>query len=282
MALTFYFGSGSPFAWKVWLTLEHKGIAYTPKRLSFDNDYTKSPEFLKINPRGRVPAIVDDGFALYDRTRSAKLETVPAKPLLPKDPKGRALVRRLIGGGEDGHSRGLDLMSVALRIAGRDQADRRSENKLREELAYWQGYLKGDFFAGRSTSPTSRSIPICACRCQWRSAPGLGLKREDLPANIAAWMSGSRPALLRKRSRRTGRDGRSGQVSHGPAQAALFLPPKLCNMPPLSRGWADSTRPAVENRPIAGENCKLGRTEGASLKACLQGVIRTFEPGERA
>src|SRR5206468_5168895 len=46
MALTFYFGSGSPFAWKVWLVLEHKGIAYTPKRLSFDKDETRSPEFL--------------------------------------------------------------------------------------------------------------------------------------------------------------------------------------------------------------------------------------------
>ena len=66
MALTFYFGSGSPFAWKVWLTLEHKGIAYTPKRLSFDKDETRTPEFLAINPRGRVPAIVDDGFALYE------------------------------------------------------------------------------------------------------------------------------------------------------------------------------------------------------------------------
>ena len=28
MALTFYYGSGSPFAWKVWLILEHKGIPY--------------------------------------------------------------------------------------------------------------------------------------------------------------------------------------------------------------------------------------------------------------
>ena len=28
MALTFYYGSGLPFAWKVWLILEHKGIPY--------------------------------------------------------------------------------------------------------------------------------------------------------------------------------------------------------------------------------------------------------------
>ena len=25
--LTFYFGSGSPYAWKVWLALEHKKLA---------------------------------------------------------------------------------------------------------------------------------------------------------------------------------------------------------------------------------------------------------------
>ena len=36
MALTFYYGSGSPFAWKVWLTLEHKQIPYEFRLLSFD------------------------------------------------------------------------------------------------------------------------------------------------------------------------------------------------------------------------------------------------------
>ena len=28
MSLTFYYGSGSPPAWRVWLALEHKGVAY--------------------------------------------------------------------------------------------------------------------------------------------------------------------------------------------------------------------------------------------------------------
>ena len=54
MSLTFYFGSGSPYAWKVWLALEHKGIPFVAKRLSFDNNDTKTPEFLAINPRGRM------------------------------------------------------------------------------------------------------------------------------------------------------------------------------------------------------------------------------------
>jgi glutathione S-transferase len=98
MALTFYYGSGSPYAWKVWLALEHKGIPFEAKRLTFDPDQTKTPEFLKINPRGRVPAIVDDGFALSESNAIAEYldERYPEKPLLPKDAKARGVARRLI------------------------------------------------------------------------------------------------------------------------------------------------------------------------------------------
>ena len=61
MALTFYYGSGSPYAWKVWLALEHKGIPYEFKLLSFDAGDTKKPEFLQVNPRAQVPAILLSG-----------------------------------------------------------------------------------------------------------------------------------------------------------------------------------------------------------------------------
>ena len=30
--ITFYFGSGSPYAWKVWLALEHKKLPYEARR----------------------------------------------------------------------------------------------------------------------------------------------------------------------------------------------------------------------------------------------------------
>src|SRR5229473_6821470 len=66
MALAFYYASGSPYAWRVWLALEHKGIPYEMKTLSFDAGDLRKPEFLKLNPRHRVPVIVDDGFVLYE------------------------------------------------------------------------------------------------------------------------------------------------------------------------------------------------------------------------
>lgn len=195
MALTFYFGSGSPFAWKVWLVLEHKGIAYAPKRLSFDKDETRAPEFLKLNPRGRVPTIVDDGFALYESNAICEYleDKYPQKPLLPKDAQGRAVVRRLIGEADDGlYEPGSDLMSKVLYVAA-DQRDAKAigeaKAKLREELAYWRDYLKGDFFAGALSLADFTIYPYLRMpnRVEER-ASGHGLKREDLPANLAAWM----------------------------------------------------------------------------------------------
>ena len=98
MALTFYYGSGSSYAWKVWLTLEHKEIPYEFKLLSFDRNETRSPEFLKLNPRGKVPTIVDNGFAIWESSAIAEYleERYPQKSLLPGDAKQRANARRLV------------------------------------------------------------------------------------------------------------------------------------------------------------------------------------------
>jgi len=195
MALTFYFGSGSPFAWKVWLVLEHKGIAYTAKRLSFDKDETRSPEYLRINPRGKVPAIVDDGFALYESGAICEYleEKYPQNPLLPKDAKGRALVRRLIGEADDSlYKAGSDLMGKVLFTPAAERDPKQIDEakaKVREELNYWREYLKGDFFAGPLSLADFVIYPYMRMpvRVEER-VPGQGFKREDFPANIAAWM----------------------------------------------------------------------------------------------
>jgi glutathione S-transferase len=195
MALTFYFGSGSPFAWKVWLTLEHKGIAYTAKRLSFDKDETRTPEFLKVNPRGKVPAIVDDGFALYESNAICEYleEKYPQNPLLPKDAKGRAVVRRLTGEADDSlYKAASDLMEKVLYTAPAERDAKAigdAKTKLREELALWRDYLKGDFFAGAVSLADFAIYPYAriGVRVEER-VPDQGLKRDELPANVAAWM----------------------------------------------------------------------------------------------
>ena len=66
MALELYWGSGSPFAWRVMLTLEVKRLPYESKLLEFSKEDHKSPAYLKLNPRGKVPTLKDGGFVLYE------------------------------------------------------------------------------------------------------------------------------------------------------------------------------------------------------------------------
>ena len=100
MALTFYYGSGSPYAWKVHLALEHKALPYDRKLLSFAAGDTRKPEFVALNPRHRVPTIVDGDFVLYESNAIVEYleDAYPGRgePLFPAAVRERAVVRRLI------------------------------------------------------------------------------------------------------------------------------------------------------------------------------------------
>src|SRR5215472_10687278 len=61
-----YWISGSPFSWRVLLTAEVKSIPYEGKLLEASKGEHKTPEFLAINPLGRVPAIRDGNFTLHE------------------------------------------------------------------------------------------------------------------------------------------------------------------------------------------------------------------------
>ena len=66
MAIELYWGSGSPFAWRVMLTLEVKGLVYESKLLEFSKGEHKTPAYLQLNPRGKVPTLKDGGFVVYE------------------------------------------------------------------------------------------------------------------------------------------------------------------------------------------------------------------------
>lgn len=100
MSIELYYGSGSPYAWRVWLALEHKQLPYELKLLSFSAGDLNKPEFGQLNPRRRVPVIVDDGFALYESAAIVEyLEDrypTAGAALFPADVRRRAVARRLV------------------------------------------------------------------------------------------------------------------------------------------------------------------------------------------
>jgi glutathione S-transferase len=93
--IKFHYGSGSPYAWRVQLVLEEKGIPYEPVLLSFMQGDHKKPEHLARHPHGKVPTISDDGVTVYESTPIVEYleERFPETPLLPRDPAARARVR---------------------------------------------------------------------------------------------------------------------------------------------------------------------------------------------
>jgi glutathione S-transferase len=94
MNIKLYWGSGSPYAWRVMLALEFKKLTYESIRLSFSESDLKSKEFLAINPRGQVPALVDGDFKLYESLAIlAYLEDIRPEPaLFGGDPQEHALI----------------------------------------------------------------------------------------------------------------------------------------------------------------------------------------------
>src|SRR4051812_28593119 len=49
----------TPNGVKVSIVLEEIGLAYEPHLVSFETNDQKSPEFLSLNPNGKIPAIID-------------------------------------------------------------------------------------------------------------------------------------------------------------------------------------------------------------------------------
>ncbi|MCJ9427950.1 glutathione S-transferase family protein [Kordiimonas marina] len=64
--MDFYWMSGSPFAWRAMLALEIKGADYTAHEVHLSKGDTQTPEFLAMNPRGKVPVLKDGDRVIYE------------------------------------------------------------------------------------------------------------------------------------------------------------------------------------------------------------------------
>jgi len=84
----------STYSRRVRIALLEKGLHAELVELDMAHGAHRQPDYLALNPYGRVPTLDDDGFVLYESTAILEyLEaTHPTPPLVPPDPRGRALV----------------------------------------------------------------------------------------------------------------------------------------------------------------------------------------------
>lgn len=87
--------AATPNGHKVSIALEELGLTYEVHALRFDQQEQKAPAYLKINPNGRIPAIVDrdnDNFAVFESGAILLYLAEKTGQLIPADAKGRSQV----------------------------------------------------------------------------------------------------------------------------------------------------------------------------------------------
>jgi glutathione S-transferase len=194
MALTLHYASGSPYAWRVWLALEHKGIPYELKLLSFDKGDLATPTFRGLNPRGRVPALEDDGFALYESAAIVEYieDKHPGEPrLFASDIRERALQRRMVREADQYFADPLERLVTAVLFTKPEERSperiARACEDIRKELALWETALTGDWLAGPLSAVDFTLYPELALVLRMASRnPGL-IAGDLMGDKVAAW-----------------------------------------------------------------------------------------------
>jgi glutathione S-transferase len=195
MALTLYYLSGSPYAWRVWLALEYKGIPYELKTMSYDTGDFKRPDFLALNPRHRVPVIVDDGFALYESAAIVEYleDKQPDEPrLFSADLRSKAVQRRMVREADQYFAPALEELVDALLFTPKERwSEERiaaARTAIKEELAIWEGVIAGDYLAGPLSAADFTLFPqIALVRRMDQRKPGLWTANL-LGPQMNAWM----------------------------------------------------------------------------------------------
>jgi glutathione S-transferase len=185
MAITLYYGSGSPYAWRAQLALEHKALPYDLKVISFAAGDTRKPEFLALNPRHRVPVLVEDDFVLYESSAIVEYldEAYPGRgaPLFPGDARTRAIIRRMICEVDEDFDAALDPLTTQAFSKKPEERDPKAiadaRKALLEELAMFTRAMRGDYLAGPLSAADYALYTLLAF--VWRSQ----IKLPDLDAD---------------------------------------------------------------------------------------------------
>ncbi len=146
----------SPNCQRVKVVLAEKNLSYEIVAVDLRKQEQKTPEFLKLNPYGKVPVLADDGATLYESCIINEYlnEKYPNPPLLPADSAKRARARIVTDYGLahlDGTYQKLRLELMKEPKEQNQEILQAAKNSLRELLRPLeeeldeQPYLIGDF-----------------------------------------------------------------------------------------------------------------------------------------
>jgi glutathione S-transferase len=184
---------------RVKIALHEKGLPYARITLNLANKDQKSPEFLKLNPYGKVPVIDDDGHILFESCIINEYldEKYANPPLMPKDPylrgRGRVLIDYALNYTHESYwaLRAQMLKPPGARDAAIIEEKRRS---LRDRLQYLEDALSNsDYFLGELSLTDIAIVPRALRMETYGALPSPSLRR------LEAWLQRmkERPSVSR-------------------------------------------------------------------------------------
>ncbi|MGE0681127.1 MAG: glutathione S-transferase family protein [Candidatus Binatia bacterium] len=134
--LRLYDSPMSPRARKVRIVLAEKGLQYEKVTVDITKGEQKNPEFLTVNPYGKVPALQDDGLAVYESTIILEYlnDKYPNPPLLPVDPGQRAHARVLMHYADNPYDSAFAFLVGEVFFKPKGKADQNVIAKAKQEL----------------------------------------------------------------------------------------------------------------------------------------------------
>lgn len=98
MTIDLWWGSGSPYSWRVMLALEHKRLAYRSHPLQLALQEHKAPQMLAMNPRGRLPVLKHGDYVVFESVAILYYLDLkyPEPPIFGRSPEEAAVILRVI------------------------------------------------------------------------------------------------------------------------------------------------------------------------------------------
>ena len=183
MAVTLYYASGSPYAWRVWLALEHKGIPYHRKTLVVRRRPSEDGGIGALNPRRRVPVLVDDDFALAESAAIVEYieDRWPNGPaLFAREPRQRAIQRRMVREADD------YLPDFGRRLARRGGED--TLNDLRDSSPTGRTPRPAEYLTGELSAVDLTVYPFLALFLRLAGRRADFVKDDVIGPRLAVWI----------------------------------------------------------------------------------------------
>jgi glutathione S-transferase len=196
------FTAATPNGWKVSVALEELGLPYSVRRIELGKLEQKEEWFLKINPNGRIPAIVDHDngdFAVFESGAILVYLAEKTGKLLPAEPKARSRVMQWLMFQMGGVGPMMGQANVFFRYApekipyaiDRYQREARRLFEVMERQLQDHAYIANDEY----------SIADIALWCWVAGYEWSGVNVDGLPG-VRRWLDlvGARPAVQKGRA----------------------------------------------------------------------------------